>query len=161
MAEEKETPPGRRQRWMLSVLLLALLTLIGSIIIVTAAQAGRTGTAQTSITATRRASNKNPYVVRTPPPPPTCVATVKVDKVLSHGFQATVKVKNTSSQTLNTWMIYWSLPANVHLVKGWNAQVFRDGDVIMAHPFSTNRTFPAGYTMSVGFEATGPSEQPA
>jgi cellulose binding protein with CBM2 domain len=105
-------------------------------------------------------SNANPYVVRTPPPPPSCTARMQIDHASSKGFQATVTVKNTSRETLNTWMIYWTLPAGVYLVRGWNANVFKDGDVIMAHPFDNSRSFPAGSVKIVGFEATGPANPP-
>ncbi|GHO99084.1 hypothetical protein KSF_091320 [Reticulibacter mediterranei] len=105
-------------------------------------------------------NNANPYVVRTPPPPPTCTARMQIDHVSSKGFQATVMVKNTSNETLNTWMIYWTLPAGVHLVRGWNANVFKDGDVIMVHPFDNSRSFPASSVKIIGFEATGPANPP-
>jgi cellulase/cellobiase CelA1 len=152
MAEKNSQ--SNRQRWMLLLIPLALLALAGMSIFRAPAKAGPAHTVQTP-------TSGKIYTVRTPPPPPTCTAAVQVDKVLSDGFQATVTVKNTSNQTLNMWMIYWSLPTGAKFVKGWNANVFQDGDVIMAHPFDTNRTFVAGSSMSVGFEATGPSNQPA
>jgi len=145
-------PPSNRRRWILLLIpIVVLLILAGIITLLAPAQAGSSNTTQKTIT------NENPYPVRTPPPPPTCTAAVKVDKLLASSFDATVVVTNTSNQVLNTWMIYWHLPVKVKFVKGWNAEVFQDGDVIMAHPLSTHHIFPAGGTMSVGFEATGPS----
>jgi hypothetical protein len=88
------------------------------------------------------------------------MARVQIDHISSKSFQATVTVKNTSRETLNTWMIYWTLPPGVQLVRGWNANVFKDGDVIMAHPFDNSRSFPAGSVKIVGFEASGPANPP-
>jgi cellulase/cellobiase CelA1 len=154
MAEKDFSSGRRRGRWMLLLIPLVLLALAGMAIFLIPTIIG---SSQSKVQAT---SKTGLYLVRTPPPPPTCTATVKIDKSWSGGFQATVTVKNTGEQALNTWMIYWGLPAGVHFVKGWNANVFQDGDVIMAHPFDTNRTFPAGGTRAIGFEASGPTDQP-
>jgi cellulase/cellobiase CelA1 len=151
------------RRWLIPAVLLVLAGL--AIILIPSL---RSSTHPSSIakstpspsSASRQNNNANPYIVRTPPPPPTCTARVQIGHISSKGFQATVTVKNTSRETLNTWMIYWTLPPGVQLVRGWNANVFKDGDVIMAHPFDNNRSFPAGSVKIVGFEATGPTSSP-
>ncbi len=96
----------------------------------------------------------------TPTPPPTCTATVTINSSWPGGYQASVTVKNTSTQALHPWLISWTVPSGVTLVSGWNATVTQDGNKILAAAPDWNRTLSAGGTVSIGFVANGSSSPP-
>jgi predicted carbohydrate-binding protein with CBM5 and CBM33 domain len=66
----------------------------------------------------------------TPPPTPTCTAVATITSSWQGGYQGSVSVTNTSSETVVPWVVSWTLPSGVTLVNGWNATVTQDSTTI-------------------------------
>jgi endoglucanase len=95
-------------------------------------------------------------------PPPaniSCTASVRMDNVWQGGFQATITVRNTSTTTINPWIVTWTMPATLN--NGWNADVTQSGSTVTARAPSWTSSLPPQGTVSVGFTANGPSTPPS
>jgi len=92
-------------------------------------------------------------------PSPDCDATLRIDSSWSSGFVATVTVRNTGSQTLDTWRVWWRWPGDQRIQSLWNGVSHgSDADVAIGNtPY--NATLPPGGSTTFGM-LVGSSTQP-
>jgi chitin-binding protein len=90
-----------------------------------------------------------------PPPPITCTASVSLDNSWPGGFQSTVTVTNTGSESVTPWTVSWTLPPGTTLASGWNATLTQSGSTVTAEAPSWSRTVRTGSSVSIGFVANG------
>ncbi|GAA2304216.1 hypothetical protein GCM10009853_071490 [Glycomyces scopariae] len=85
-----------------------------------------------------------------------CSATATVNSWGS-GASVSVKVKNTGSQAIHTWMLHWTWPASgVTISQIWNASHSTMGGMQMAAPVSWNAAVALNGTVEFGFNVNGP-----
>ncbi|MEV0455938.1 cellulase family glycosylhydrolase [Catellatospora methionotrophica] len=86
-----------------------------------------------------------------------CTKAVVITNSWQGGYQAEVRVTNTSGSAVNPWTATWTVPSGVALTNGWNATVTQSGTTFTAAAPTWNTSLAAGATVVIGFTATGPS----
>ncbi|MDI1459365.1 cellulase family glycosylhydrolase [Catellatospora sp. KI3] len=86
-----------------------------------------------------------------------CTKLVTITNAWQGGYQAEVKVTNTSTSTISPWTVTWTVPSGVTLTNGWNATVTQSGTTITAAAPSWAQSLAPGNFVTIGFTATGPS----
>jgi predicted carbohydrate-binding protein with CBM5 and CBM33 domain len=84
-----------------------------------------------------------------------CAATATIN---SWGSGATVQVKvaNTGSQAIHTWMLHWTWPSTgVTVSQMWSAEHSTMGGMEMAGPAAWNAAIPVGGQVEFGFNVSG------
>jgi endoglucanase len=92
-----------------------------------------------------------------PGPQPGCTVGYRVENSWNGGFTASVKLTNTSTAAVQNWASTWTLPSGVQLVGGWGATVSQQGQTVTATAPAWAPTLAAGASVTVGFQANGPS----
>lgn len=70
------------------------------------------------------------------------------------GYQVNVKIKNTSSSTVNGWTLKLK-KSEVNPTSYWNVNVKEDGEYVVITPVSWNSTIAAGQEVSFGIQGSG------
>ncbi|MBB5871764.1 endoglucanase [Allocatelliglobosispora scoriae] len=86
-----------------------------------------------------------------------CQVTYKVDSAWPQGFNATVTVKNTSSATVNNWVLTFTVPSGVTLANGWNATWSSSGTTFTATAPTYAANLAPGATVTPAFTGNGAS----
>ncbi|WP_240973422.1 extracellular catalytic domain type 1 short-chain-length polyhydroxyalkanoate depolymerase [Nonomuraea composti] len=89
----------------------------------------------------------------------TCSATATVQSQWGTGYVIQpLTVTNTSTSTINSWTVTFTLPAGHTLTGSWNATVTTSGQTVTLKSVGHNGTLaPGASTTSVGFQASRPS----
>ncbi|MBO3746201.1 cellulose binding domain-containing protein [Streptosporangiaceae bacterium NEAU-GS5] len=91
--------------------------------------------------------------------PGACTATPTVQSQWGTGYVIQpMTVTNTSTSTINSWTVTFTLPAGHTLTGSWNVTVTTSGQTITAKSVSHNGTLaPGASTTSFGFQAARPN----
>lgn len=101
----------------------------------------------------------------TPPRPPakTCAVAYRVTGQWPGGFQASVTVRNTGTQTTNGWTLRWSFSNGESVRDMWNATARQSGSTVNALNADYNPQIAPGGSVQIGYNgnARGPHSAPA
>ncbi|WP_200303064.1 cellulose binding domain-containing protein [Streptomyces adelaidensis] len=88
-----------------------------------------------------------------PEPEPTgaCAVTYKITSEWSGGFQADVRLANTSTSAWTGWSLGWTFPNGQSVSQLWNADHTQSGSAVTAKNISWNGNVAAGSSVSFGF----------
>jgi cellulase/cellobiase CelA1 len=67
------------------------------------------------------------------------------------GFQAEVRITNTSTSTVNGWTVRWSFSNGQQITQIWNALQVTSGAFVAATNMSYNGTIAASASVTFGF----------
>ncbi|HEY0807744.1 MAG TPA: cellulose binding domain-containing protein, partial [Pseudonocardiaceae bacterium] len=105
-----------------------------------------------------------PPTTTTAPPPPTttttpsggsgCTATYSVTNSWAGGFQASVKVTNSGTASINGWSLNWTFPGDQKISNLWNASFTQTGAQVQATNASFDGALAPGASTTMGFTAT-------
>ncbi|MGW3017327.1 cellulase family glycosylhydrolase [Streptomyces longwoodensis] len=85
---------------------------------------------------------------------PTCSATYAVTSDWGTGFNAEVKVTNTSTTALKSWKVTWTWSGSQHVTNMWNATYTQTGTTVTATNAPHNGALSTGASATLGFGAT-------
>ncbi|MBO3748501.1 endo-1,4-beta-xylanase [Streptosporangiaceae bacterium NEAU-GS5] len=101
----------------------------------------------------------NTVTVTTAPNTVACTATPTVQTQWSTGYVINpLTVTNTSSTTITSWTVTFTLPPGHVLTGSWNVQASTSGQIVTFHSLSFNGTIPPGGSVNgMGFQASRPA----
>src|SRR5690606_34451614 len=88
----------------------------------------------------------------------TCSATPTVQSEWGNGYVIQpLTITNTSTSTITSWTVTFTLPPGHTLTGSWNATVTVNGQTVTARSVSHNGTLAPGATTNFGFQASRPN----
>ncbi|MEV6383301.1 cellulase family glycosylhydrolase [Streptomyces sp. NPDC051773] len=82
---------------------------------------------------------------------PACTAAYTVSSDWGSGFNAEVKVTNTSATAIGSWKVTWTWPGSQRVTNMWNASHTQSGATVTATNAAHNGALAAGASASFGF----------
>lgn len=95
-----------------------------------------------------------------PAPVGACTAVYHQDNAWEGGFQGSLTVTNTGTDTVTPWQATWTWPG-VTLSNAWNAAASQTAGTVTATGTGGSGALAPGSSISIGFTATGPATAPA
>ncbi|MFF7159383.1 glycoside hydrolase family 9 protein [Streptomyces sp. NPDC008139] len=83
-----------------------------------------------------------------------CTVAYTVTSDWGGGFQASVKITNTSTSSVNGWTATWVFGGDQRIGNAWNGVLTQSGQTVTARDAGYNATLAPGGTVDIGFTAT-------
>jgi acetylxylan esterase len=96
-----------------------------------------------------------------PPPGGTCHVTYTKSSEWTGGFVANMSIGNTGSAPVSGWRLTFTFPGDQRITNAWNATVSQSGSSVTATNASYDGTISPGGSVSIGFQGTWTSNDPA
>jgi rhamnogalacturonan endolyase len=90
-----------------------------------------------------------------------CSVSYSVSSQWTGGFTANIAITNSSPQTINGWNLAFAFSAGQLVTQGWSATFAQQGSQVTAQSLSYNGSLAPGASISVGFNGSWSSSNPA
>ena len=84
---------------------------------------------------------------------PACRVGYAISLTPADAFTVVLVIADTGEAPVQGWTLRWAFPASRRILYGWNAMVSNGPDGAVATDLPTDRTIPAGGTVTIGFTA--------
>ncbi len=95
-----------------------------------------------------------PSLTPTPPSGSDCTINYSVQNQWNIGFTGNITIVNTSSSTMNGWMLVFTFPNNQQIYQPWNMNYAQQGEQVTVTNVSYDGTISPSSSMSIGFNAS-------
>jgi hypothetical protein len=90
-----------------------------------------------------------------------CEVTTATTDDWGSGYAENITVKNTGSAAVGAWKLAFAFPGNQRITYGWSAAYHQNGEAVIAHPVSYDRTIASGASVTIGYTASYSGSDPA
>ncbi|GCE50361.1 O-glycosyl hydrolase [Thermosporothrix hazakensis] len=106
--------------------------------------------------------SQTPTVTPSPTAPPSPVqVSYQVVNQWPGGFTASIQITNNGTSTIQNWKLQFTFPGSQKITNLWNGQVTQSGNQVTITNASYNATIAPGSSVTIGFNGTWTTDNPA